>query len=347
MLDSRTRNLDRTATTFANSATVPGTCLMATVRRHSQQSRRPLYEGAMINSTTLLWQFPIDRLICHVLAVIAALIFATGSFAEEPDKSWQHLIIKSYLPQSPFGESRQIGTDYDARVGVVEKDSDGQYVAYGVYMLQTYLQKKAKSLMFGEVNYPRLRKGDLVPVYNYVYEVTDVRDNGPGTYKQGSHQVEMKRLGPDKVPAGLALGRESLLFPLGARSGGRLWPFVGNTIVESYALKPTRIELPKGKAPDASGRPVAKLELEVLNSQAPPTSGVSLYTAAVEKGDALVIGGRAYKVRNVVPNDPKTRAIGWVELGPDPIPKADLVRDKVRVVEPVPVEDKPDTKVKQ
>lgn len=51
-------------------------------------------------------------------------------------------------------------------------------------------------------------------------------------------------------------------------------------------------------------------------------------------------GPKGHLVRAIVPPNKKTHVVGWVELSSDPIPEADLVREKKRIVRPDVVRDR-------
>ena len=125
-----------------------------------------------------------------------------------------------------------------------------------------------------------------------------------------------------KLPPGLALGEDPYLVPLKGKVG-----------IGKHVLQADRID-PPGRDKKSSA------ELAMTYWSRRPGAPTVHLRATVRAGDVLLLGDDGYRVRNVVPRDDKTKAIGWVELAPDPIPKADLVRDKVKVVEPVLAEAK-------
>jgi hypothetical protein len=216
---------------------------------------------------------------------------------------------------------------------LVDKAADGELEAVGVAISHTWIARDRKyKTPHGLVSYPRLRKGDLVPAYSNVYEVTSFQGGNRNwdAIKKGQEYVELKRVPAAKVPAGLALGTDPLILPLGGRAGTRL-----------YAIEVK--DIPSGRVGAVGGtdKPVATLELGYLPQDA---REASTYAARVRAGDTLLLGGVGHKVRNVVPKDDKTKAIGWVELAPEPIPKADLVRDMIKFVELVPLDSKDEGK---
>ena len=87
-------------------------------------------------------------------------------------------------------------------------------------------------------------------------------------------------------------------------------------------------------------RSIGKASAELLVDTPDPKNRLAPDTrtaATVQAGDVLLVGEVGYKVRNVVPKDDKTKAVGWVEFAPDRIKRADLERDKVPYVVPKPV----------
>ncbi|MBI1832723.1 MAG: hypothetical protein HYR84_14880 [Planctomycetes bacterium] len=58
--------------------------------------------------------------------------------------------------------------------------------------------------------------------------------------------------------------------------------------------------------------------------------------ATVKEGDYVLLADRCFLVRGVVPYDKETRVAGWVEFAPQPIPEADLIRDKKAYIKPMP-----------
>lgn len=87
--------------------------------------------------------------------------------------------------------------------------------------------------------------------------------------------------------------------------------------------------------------------VERINQQdAKRTAGISvggkgpvLY-ATVKEGDIVLIGQNGHLVRGIVPYNKTTRVAGWVEFAAQPIPEAELIRDKKAYVKPMPKEDK-------
>jgi hypothetical protein len=56
------------------------------------------------------------------------------------------------------------------------------------------------------------------------------------------------------------------------------------------------------------------------------------YTATVRKNDVVLIGGKGYRIVNIVPRDPKTGVIGWIEINPIALGTEEL-KDAKSVVE--------------
>lgn len=58
------------------------------------------------------------------------------------------------------------------------------------------------------------------------------------------------------------------------------------------------------------------------------------FQAKVKAGDIVLLNGKGHQLRSIVPPNPDTRIVGWLELSPHPIPEADLIRDKKAFVRP-------------
>lgn len=58
-------------------------------------------------------------------------------------------------------------------------------------------------------------------------------------------------------------------------------------------------------------------------------------TATVKAGQIILLRDQRYLVRAIVPPNKEHRVVGWIELSPDAIPEADLVRDNKPFVRPV------------
>lgn len=271
---------------------------------------------------------------------LAALGGAPGASAGEPEEKAKHLCIRSTgIASSPYASERGLGSDfldYGSVLGFVEKKADGKLAAGSITIYYTPLGPDRKPVGPKRgVWYSEFRKGDLVPVFRHVYRVTKLT-LGPGPAGTPGHEVELEWVPDDQLPAGLAVGADPILVPLKGTNGVR---DVALEVTHSYVLTLMSVDrAEEGKGP-AFG------VLDIL-PPSPPRSPVSAprHTATVRAGDALLIGASGYKVRNVVPRDDKTKAIGWVELAPDAVPKADLERDKVRIVVPEVVKEPPTEK---
>lgn len=269
----------------------------------------------------------VSRLRTCLLSISAMLLLPAAyrsahAADEEPSKDLKHLGIRSGIARVPFDGGRStLDSTCSAHLDTVMKNGEGELYARGVFIEHLWIALKRKNeTRHSTVYYPELRKGDLVPVYSYIYELTNIVPwDGPP--KDGNHRIDLKMLPKDKVPAGLSLGKDPMLVPL-----------EGGSVFRLYLVKATAIELPPDKAPSGKDKPVAKLELSYHPLE---SKTATHYTASVMPGDSLLLGGHGFKVRNVVPKDKKTKAIGWVEFAPEPIPKAELVRDQVKFVEPV------------
>ncbi|MSU77706.1 MAG: hypothetical protein EXS16_06385 [Gemmataceae bacterium] len=136
---------------------------------------------------------------------------------------------------------------------------------------------------------------------------------------------------PDKdLPKGAKLPEwDSLTVPLQGAGGFGLGRYVVSLKVLEIGVKPQT---------DVT----ASLEITIgFNQKKSATKKNIVLSAKVKAGDVLLLWDKGHQVRAIVPPDRKTRVVGWVELSPDPIPEADLIRDKIAFVRPEPRNEKP------
>lgn len=81
----------------------------------------------------------------------------------------------------------------------------------------------------------------------------------------------------------------------------------------------------------------ATLSVKWVYSAKPRTMKDVLHQATVKTGDILLLRDKGHVVRAIVPPNPETRVVGWIELAPEPLAEADLVRDKKKFVRPTPI----------
>ena len=170
------------------------------------------------------------------------------------------------------------------------------------------------------VIYPDIGLDDVVPAFGWVYRVSQVGPDGRDA--EGHTWIKMKKLPKSAWPAGARLDRDSFAVPL-TGEGER-----GCANLHDASVTVQTITTPRGGKPEA--------RVCVIHSVPGPKVYPRMY-ATVREGDVLLIYTAGHRVRSVVPADPKTNLVGWLELSPDPILEADLVRNKVPFVRPVQV----------
>jgi hypothetical protein len=153
------------------------------------------------------------------------------------------------------------------------------------------------------VTYPDLYVDDIVPVWDYLYRVTEIVDSGEPKGVLGRDSVGLEWVENRKLPRGITFQPGSFAVPLtyNGEGGGAMY----NNAVDVLKIEPSKAG--------------AVAEITVV--------GNSKSTVRVRAGDVLTIGKARHKIRNVVPRDKKTHVIGWVEIDPDPL-KEEKTLDK-------------------
>ena len=195
--------------------------------------------------------------------------------------------------------------------GPVRHAADGRWEHANLRTLHAVFLPSRQVGMNLDVWHPPLRSGDLVPVFGRLYRFSGM--DQPADHTVRGKVVTLDAVPDDKVPAGAALTRGSLAFPLSQGTGGvaefqlRHW----------YRIRVVAIE--PGDCPAARLRVGSETDFTV---------------ATVRAGDALFLGEVGNVVRKVVPKDAKTGVIGWVELAPTVLTEADATRLKKLIVRP-------------
>jgi hypothetical protein len=152
----------------------------------------------------------------------------------------------------------------------------------------------------------RLKTGDLVGILGGVFRA-----------ECGSDFAVLDRVPENDLPNGVKAPEwDSITLP---RTGG-----AGFNLT---LLKVSEI----GDKKDAT----ALLRVELSFREEQRKQGNINLSAKVKAGDILLLRDKGHLVRAIVPPDEKSRVIGWVELSPEPIPEADLIRDKKVIVRPM------------
>ena len=256
-----------------------------------------------------------------MVGIAFELLGIASSFAaDEPKKTeWLLKVISSKTLSNMSGADGKWvdGLDLRARVSIVEDEGDGRLVAKMTDV------KGGSSRVQNYALYVELRKGDLIPFFDYIYRVKDLKKGSGGEFEFG-HEVVLEWVPDDKLPEGLTLGS----FPRVVWLNWKLY-------LNDHMIRIERIDpAPDKKDVRRPGKPSAEL---VINDPTPAKARTSILvnrTATVRAGDILLIGDNGYKVRNVVPKDDKTKAIGWVEFECEDISKEKLDRDKVSYIVP-------------
>ena len=170
-------------------------------------------------------------------------------------------------------------------------------------------------------------KDDPIPIFSYIYRVTDLGTSGSESIRVRA--LRASRMVPnDKVPKGLAAGRQS---ECGDDPGTDRNRRLRHQIAQD---RPTQRQERGARGED--------IRCLADRNARPPAAGPDCTDSAVVRaGDILLLGDLGYKVRNIVPKDDKTKAIGWVEFTLDPIKKSKLEHDKVPFIVPKPVKGPP------
>lgn len=267
--------------------------------------------------------------ILHAIAVsgviLAAILPAPLPAAEPPDR------FKSIRVQvNDSGNGRTFLTDEHILFmpGPVQPGKDGVVEGHRLKLFPKEYLKAA--LGYGcYVIYPPLRAGDVVPLFGRLYAA--------GTPTQEA-MVFTRLLPPVEAPKGVAVAERSFVAPA-TRPG----------VADDYSLLWDNRLYPRtfGPKPGAAGAATATLEVWPPD-KALAEDDVRVLGVTLEAGDILVLttspkmqGGAivgkevGMKVLAVVPPDPKTRVIGWVEFAPQALfTEKEFAKDGGRVVRP-------------
>lgn len=140
----------------------------------------------------------------------------------------------------------------------------------------------------------------------------------------------LERIPDDKLPKGAKVPKwDSLTVPLPGTTGFNKGIYVKVLDIDAKGEKGS----------------TASLQIVLTLRDKPPKDWTTL-TATVKQADILLLRDNlrqcdnGHLVRAIVPPDRKTRVVGWIELSPEPIPEADLIRDKKAFVRPTPKDEK-------
>lgn len=168
------------------------------------------------------------------------------------------------------------------------------------------------------ISFPPMVEGNIVPVAGHLYRVRKIFDIGLAKGTQGRDSMVMEWLNPKDAPDMLSVQTESFVIPLRGKDSN------GGASKHGTSFWVDRIE-------DADQPPIATVGiLGGISINAPKPQE----RARVRKGHILLVGDEGFQVLNVVPQNAKTGAIGWVELDSSPIPEVELKKHK-SVVRPM------------
>lgn len=235
----------------------------------------------------------------------AVLAQAGGPQASEPPE-----FLKKIIDYGDLGRPK-LGKGYGARLNAGQReDVSGIYIS----IFPEYLGDKCPEYR-GEGNAVSIdyfaNEKKIIAAFGLLYRVTSAKEN----------HCTIEWIPAKEAPNGLTARADSIFVPFrrinygGAAFGGAGVGFVGvgEAADEKKASMPAKLTVHVSSTLDKRG---------------------ATWKATVKTGDVVLINENGYKVRAVVPPDEKTRVYGWVELDAKPIPRANLVRDRMPFVEP-------------
>jgi hypothetical protein len=237
-----------------------------------------------------------------IASVLMACLWSDAVSTEPPAGKFVN------FQQGPFPRGTERYRTYHMRG---EKDDDG--VTFGVANASLcYIRAKYDLGRDGYLLYP-CKPGQIVAVFSGLYVVSSAGETSTSL-----------QWDPKIYPKTLSIQEDSIAIPLQLKNVG------GGMMHDSWVKVSSITEEKKGGA-----------EVPVARIHFVDASNGKEYLAEIRKGDIVLLNGRGHQVRSIVPRVAKTKVSGWVELAPQPIPEADLIRDKTPFVRPaLKVEDK-------
>lgn len=257
---------------------------------------------------------------CRALGAVAFMAAANGLIdaqpgngpaKREPSDSLKKITLAGGGPQRDTAITTHMYTGVEL--------IDGQPVAFGANATPNFLSLRTNDY---HVYFPPLRKDDIVPLFGFLYRVTELRNNTILKGSKNTDVVVLEWIKDEDAPGKVRLRSDSFLVPLRqGQSAGHV--LMNNTYVTADKIVARKNE-PK-YAPWAFVYVTAPLEASLPN---PPR-------AIINEGDVLVVGDKGFKVRSIVPRDSETKLIGWIDFDSTPIPLNELAKHKA-VVRPEP-----------
>lgn len=206
-----------------------------------------------------------------------------------------------------------IGVEITAYNVGIDEGNTGTITGHVTKISYSYVRRllQDRSVYAEYLNLAGLSHGQIVPAVGYLYRV-----------RSWGALTELEWIPEKDLPTGVTpVQRDSLFLPY--HKNGRSGTSFHLPQQWQAFLKCVGVE----REANGTGDPVA----EVAYGKYPPLENSG--PVKVRAGDVLVLPAEgAFAVRSVVPPDPKTKVVGWVELAAKPIPEADLANDKRTIV---------------
>jgi hypothetical protein len=243
-------------------------------------------------------------------AAVAVGLLAGLARADETEDEWFEEVAKGGLVVKTTRSHRDKPQFRRLDIQAYTDDPEPGAEPTGRLRVSPFSLRVDKRYFPAEASYPGLRAGDVLPLLGRLFRVAGVAPeagpNRPGT-------IAVRPLALADVPAGLSFRKDSLALPGPAAA---LKP--GTLTIGTHALLVWEI----GPVKD---RGVVAVLTGGLEPQYP--------RVALRVGDYLRLGGVGHEVLAIVPRDPKTRAVGWVELAGEPVPIGGLMRKGATVLD--------------
>ena len=253
----------------------------------------------------------------HLITALTGFLMASIPLtAADPPKDFQVITVR--VDNSSTGRTF-VDQEHDLFMpGPVRPGMGGEMEGHRLTLFTGYLKARGTA----SVQYPPLRAGDIIPMFGRLYRT------GTPEYRS----VVFTYLKPDEYPPGVTVAEKSFVVPI-----TRAAVVDNHSNLEGNQLYAWQID------PPAGGKGAASATFEIWPPDGQLGEKDRILTATVKVGDILMLpiksplGKEAgHKVLAVIPPDPKTRVIGWVEFEPKALFKEDeLAKDGGRLVRPV------------
>jgi len=254
--------------------------------------------------------------------------------SKSPDWGDRPPVVKfncGHIPTKGWEDSFGKYASDETRLAEATRGGDGAKIANGAMATMHAFRQT--------VYFPPLTVGDIVPAFGALYRVSDIVDLGSPDELKGKDLSDPKNVPPGTLlhrgwmtmalaekpglPQGLTFEEGSIAVPL-IEEGTELNPKDGKGIAGASfhfdrSSAGMRVKIAQGAVGNAR-EPAAEVDVRAQDFAGAHPKGVNLpvriSNATVRRGDVLPIEGLRYKIRNVVPRDPKQHIIGWIELEP-------------------------------